>query len=333
MIDPMSPREAVNQYLEELREESAKTTHENHMYRLERFLEWSDENDLDNMNDISGKKLMMFKKERQRDLAKITLKNQLGTLRQFLEFCEDINVAPNGVSRRLRLPTVDIEDEVSDVYITTEEAEKILEYCNKYEYATRRHVTFHILWQTGMRSGAIRGLDIDDFDKEGQTISINHRPESGTPLKNKERGARYVHIDTELTELITDFLNMHHPHVEDENGRMPLVGTQSGRMHKTSLQRNIYTLTRPCHYTNECPHDREIDDCEATSYNTASKCPSSVSPHALRKGAVTAHRKGDVPKDVVGERMDMSGQVLDKHYDKRTKKEKMETRKKYLDSL
>jgi hypothetical protein len=53
----------------------------------------------------------------------------------------------------------------------------------------------------------------------------------------------------------------------------------------------------------------------------------------MRKGAVTAHRKSDVPKDVVGERMDMSGGVLDKHYDKRTEKEKMETRKQYLDNL
>lgn len=126
---------------------------------------------------------------------------------------------------------------------------------------------------------------------------------------------------------------MDHPYADDDHGGTPILGTRNGRMSKTTFQRNIYTLTRPCHYTNDCPHGREIDDCEATSYNTASKCPSSMSPHALRKGAVTAHRKSDVSKDVVGERMDMSGDVLDKHYDKRTEKEKMETRKQYLDNL
>lgn len=132
-----------------------------------------------------------------------------------------------------------------------------------------------------MRSGVLKGLNTDDFDQEDQTLSFSHRPESGTPLKNKERGARYVHIDTELTEVITDSLNMHYPLVEDDNERMSLVGAKNGRMYNTTLQKNICTLTRPYHYTNECPHNRDIDDYKTASDNTASKCPPSMSVYAL----------------------------------------------------
>jgi len=267
------------------------------------------------------------------DLAPVKLKNHLGTLRQFLEFCEDIDVAPTGISRKLRLPTLELGEDVSDVFILPEEADAILDYCDDYEYASLRHVAFFILWHTGMRSGAIRGLDLEDFDRHQGVLSLRHRPELETPLKNKKRGERDVHISDEVVNVIIDYLEMKHSYEDDEYGRTPLLGTQHGRMNKTTLQRNIYTLTRPCHYTNECPHDRDLSECEATSYNTASKCPSSVSPHALRKGAVTAHRKSSVPKEVTGERMDMSEDVLDKHYDKRTEREKMEQRKEFLNRI
>jgi hypothetical protein len=114
---------------------------------------------------------------------------------------------------------------------------------------------------------------------------------------------------------------------------MPLFGTSQGRIYKTTLQRNIYTLTRPCHYLNECPHDRDFEDCEATSYNTASKCPSSVSPHAVRRGAITAHRNANVPKEVASDRMDVSPDVLDKHYDQATESERRERRQEFLEGI
>ena len=150
---------------------------------------------------------------------------------------------------------------------------------------------------------------------------------------NKTLGERHVNLSDEVCEVLDAFLDIHHPHVRDEYGRMPLLGTEHGRMHRTTLTKNIYVLTRPCHYTNECPHDREQATCEATRSNHASKCPSSVSPHAIRRGSITAHRNANVPKDVASDRMDVSGDVLDKHYDMASQEEKRKRRRDFLDTI
>ncbi|AOW80738.1 integrase [Halodesulfurarchaeum formicicum] len=83
---------------------------------------------------------------------------------------------------------------------------------------------------------------------------------------------------------------------------------------------DIYRLTRP-YYADESPHGRSRDKCEATTNAHASKCPSSVSPHAIRRRSITAHWNGNIPKDVASDRMGVSGVVLDKHHDMAAPKE------------
>lgn len=69
------------------------------------------------------------------------------------------------------------------------------------------------------------------------------------------------------------------------------------------------------------------------TWNASCKCPGSVSPHALRRGYVTAARNAGQPKDVTGDRVNMSGDVLEKHYDKGTDAEKAERRQYFLATL
>ena len=333
MLEPITPEDAVESYLADKELELEDSSLRNHRYRLQRFLEWAGECGLEDMNEITGRKLNEYKQWRSKDVNNVTLKNQLGTVRQFIAFCERIDAAPQGVHEKMTLPTIGYMEDVSEERLTSDEAEVILEYCEKYEYATLRHALFYVMWHTGIRSGTAHALDVADLDTEQGFLDIRNRPETGTKLKNRDRGERHVYLKEDVCRVLDDYISMHHPKIEDEHSRMPLFGTSDGRASTTTIQRNIYTITRPCHYTNECPHDREIQKCEATHYNTASKCPSSVSPHAVRRGAITAHRNANVPKDVASDRMDVSGDVLDKHYDQANKSEHRERRRDFLDDM
>lgn len=91
-------------------------------------------------------------------------------------------------------------------------------------------------------------------------------------------------------------------------------------------------MTRPCVYGN-CPHNRETESCEATDDNHASQCPSSVSPHPVRRGIITHHLLKDVPQTAVSGRCDVSKDILDQHYDRRSELEKAEQRREYLDDI
>lgn len=184
-----------------------------------------------------------------------------------------------------------------------------------------------------MPSCSLLALDLKNFHPEENKLCIHRRPTTGTTLKNKEKGERNVFIQDELVTVIKDFISENHADVLDEHGRRPLFATRNTRVSRTTVQRVIYAATRPCHIGKECPHDREPDTCEANSYNLACKCPSSLSPHPLRKGAITYSLNEETPKDVVRDRMDVSREVLDKHYNKQSKDEQMETRRKYLDGL
>ena len=54
---------------------------------------------------------------------------------------------------------------------------------------------------------------------------------------------------------------------------------------------------------------------------------------ALRRGGITHHLNSDVPKDVVGDRANVTADVLDEHYDQRSQHERMEQRRGYLDNI
>lgn len=330
MLEPMHPVEAVQDYLDG-RTDLSPSSKRNHGYRLQRFLEWCEEEGIDEMNELTGRKLHRYKIWRAEDVNNVTLKNQLGTIRQFLAFCEHIDAVPEGLSEKLELPELGLKEDVDDTMLSSDEVEKVLPYLQKYEYASLRHVIFLLLWHTGIRTSTLRAFDIRDFNSQEGYIEAVHRPE--TPLKNRGEGERQINLNGTVVGVMSDYIKTNHPEVEDENGRMPLIATTEGRAHATTIRDHIYRLTRPCHYLNKCPHDREEKECEANNSRYASKCPSSISPHAIRKGSITYHRNNGWPAKAVSDRADVSQEVLDRHYDKGTKSEKRERREGFLDKL
>lgn len=329
-LQPVTPDEAVRWYLDERSDEVTETTLRSHDYRLSHFVRWcKEEAGIADLNNLDGRSLNQYRIWRREDggLNTVTLKTQLSTSRVFLRFCESINAVKEGLSQKLRIPSLDDGEDERDVKLSRERADQILNYLERFEYASRRHTLFALFWETGMRIGAVHSIDLADFDEARCRVELRHRPDQGTTLKNGINGERMVALSRGLTDLISDYIQFQRHDVTDDEGRIPLFTTKSSRLHKSSMRQIIYCLTRPCEYTNECPHDREIENCEATKHDKASKCPSSISPHAIRRGAITTHLIKDVPEKVVSDRMDVGEDTLSKHYDRRTDEEKVEQRR------
>jgi len=332
-LDPIAPEAAVDLYLDQRRDEVSEQTLQSHRYRLEQFVDWCEEDGLTNMNDVSGRDLHAYRVHRREegDLKAVSLQGQLSTLRVFLRFCASIDAVPEGLRSKVMLPSVSDSDEASETTLDPSRAEAALDYLDRYHYASRSHVLMLLLWRTGMRSGAVRSLDLDNCELEDEpAVELEHAPEEDTPLKNRENGERWVALSPKVARVVEDYIGGPREDVTDEYGREPLLTTTHGRVSLSTVRDTVYRVTRPCWYGEECPHDRDPDDCEAALFDGASQCPSSRSPHDVRSGAITAHLLDDCPVEIVSDRMDVTQDVLDRHYDRRTERERMEQRRKQL---
>ena len=336
-LTPTTPEEALSLYIRERSTEVAKSTLQAHEYRLSHFIRWcADVAEVDDTNNLTGRELHRYKLWRQEDgeLNTVSLKSQMDTLRVFIQFCEAIDAVEPDLHSKVMSPTLSDGVGQRDTKLETEEAKELLSYLERFEYASFSHVLLQLLWRTGIRTGSARALDVSDYRTENECLSIRHRPDTDTPLKNKENGQRLVALSPPTCGILTDWIEHQRPDVTDEYGREPLLATENGRASKNTIRETVYKWTRPCQYLGECPLERDMDECEALAVRWgASKCPSSVSPHAVRRGSITHHLTQDVPEKVVSDRMNVSQRVLDEHYDRRSEEVKMEQRRGYLDGI
>ena len=329
-LQPIDPEAAVDLYLEERAGEVADETLKSHEYRLAEFVNWCEENEFTNMNEIDGRDLHAFRVARREDgLKPVSLRGQLSTLREFLRFCVSIEAVLDGLPEKVLLPTVSGREQASETKLDPERADDILDYLSQYHYASRDHVVIALLWRTGMRTGSLRGLDLRDYLPDEQALRLRHRPPE-TPLKNQDRGERMIALDERLVSLLDSYIDGPRFDVIDDEGRNPLVTTRQGRPVSSTIRSIVYDWTRPCMIGKSCPHDRDPDDCEATDIHKASRCPSARSPHDCRSGAITAHLLDNVPVEIVSDRCNVTRKVLSRHYDRRSERERMEQRRKHL---
>jgi len=337
-LEPISPAEAKEMYLNAREHELSQSSLNSYHYRLKHFIRWCEEvEEIGNMNDITGRDLQRYKTWRRDDgdLKPVTLDGQLDALRVFIRWCESIDAAEQNLHQKFKalMPNLNKSDQQSEDILTTEEAEALLEYQRKFEYASRSHVIIEILWHTGIRLGALHSLDVDDYDPEAERLDFHHRPDSGTRLKNGSEGERMIALDSDVCRVIEDWIEYHRHDVEDDYGREPLITTRNSRLNKTNIRDAVYQVTRPCYYGEDCPKGRDPDDCEATTYPDYCRCPVNVSTHAIRRGSITHFLTEDVPEKVVSDRMNVGQDVLDKHYDKRDEEVKVEQRRDYINGI
>ena len=364
-LSPMPPREALDIWIERQEMDKAESTVQSYRYRVEPFIQFLEDEDIDNLNDLNGRHLLRFDSMRRSsgNIQKNTLNNQLGTIRQFLEFGIKANAVSAEVASQVDVPNVSKDERINREKLPTQRAKDILAYLDRFEYASRDHVLAFLLWETGARAGSLRALDLedvyleeDDLDRlryqedlevggslleeilEGVDLPFlyfRHRPEADTPLKKKDAGERPVNISDELGDVIRAFIRFRRAEETDGHGRNPLLTSTkaSGRISVSGIRIRAYELTQPCQVGKECPHGRDPEDCEARVHGQQSRCPSVRSPHKWRTGSVTWHRDRGWPPEEIAVKMATSVELVNDVYDQPEKLKRMSIRRQHLDTL
>jgi site-specific recombinase XerD len=336
-LTPIEPEEAVATYLQSRTDLSEKTQY-SHRSRLGHFVRWCESEQLgnvQNLNKLTGRDLYEYRiwRREEGDLKPVTVRTQLSTVKVFIQFCESIDAVRDGLSEKIIKPTVEYDDQSRDVTLDKSHFDAIQQRLQKYEYAGRTHVIIELLWAAGMRVGELRAIDVGDVDRENNRLTVEHRPVGGTPLKNGYGGERIITLPARIMELLTDYIDRNRPAYTDDNDRRPLLcGTSHSRISVQTIRRIIYAITEPCRVT-ECPLSKDPDECAYHQSNGKKRCPEALSPHDIRRGSITYALKNDVPEKVVGDRMDVSSNVLEKHYDKRSEEDKAEQRREFMEYL
>ena len=107
---------------------------------------------------------------------------------------------------------------------------------------------------------------------ENPYVEFRHRPDTGTPLKNKRGGECPVALPRETADALQEYIDKYRFDVHDNHGRQPLLASMNGRPTTDTLRIWSYTATLPCQHS-DCPHGKDREKCDWTEYQHASKYP------------------------------------------------------------
>ncbi|QGX95913.1 site-specific integrase [Haloplanus rallus] len=333
-LRPMVPRDALEEWLDVVRQNTEGSTPDTYERQVGRFIDWCEERGLLNINEVTGRHIKAFRDDLVSDLSKTTLTNTLRTTRQFLQFGVALEavepVLPEAMSQII--PALTKGEESSDLLLGQERAHAIIEYLDEYRKASREHALFLLLWDTGCRISGLRALDVGDFDAEDGTVTFRSRPDSGTRLKNGAASERINVLDEATVEIVDAYVRLHRLDRTDDYGREPLLTTKFGRHATTTVRRLTYELTQPC-LRGGCPHDEDPDTCQFREHGHESKCPSSLSPHPIRTGRITDLRNQGVRITHVAGRVDAIPETIRRYYDKPDLGQDLDRRRRAMEDL
>jgi len=316
-LRPITPRKAMEEWLGYARSNTSGSTADTYERRVKLFVSWCESEGYLNLNDVDSRDIKEFADYRRPALNQTSMKNELRTVRQFLQYGVALEAVEPALVEKVghHIPSLSKGEESSDVTISRERVHAILEHLEKFRYATRDHALFLTLWDTGARISGLRALDLDDFEAEDGTVKFISRPESETRLKNGQNGERMNVLDEATVDVLRDYIREHRKPREDDFGRSPLFTTKFGRPTASTVRRTAYVLTQPCS-RGSCPHGEEPETCQFLEHGHESKCPSSLSPHPIRTGRITDLRNRGVRIAHVAGRVDAMPDTIRAYYDK-----------------
>lgn len=342
-LKSLPPEEGVDSYLKKREGEVGDSTLETYERDLNAIVEFCRKQNITELKQLDGEALnelqVWIREEvpvRTDEYAPKRMRDYMYLVQSFIKHLETIEAVPEGLHKKVDIPELEKGDGVCEDFLDSERAQTIVDHLSTFEYASLDHVIWVLLAILGDRKSGIRSIDVKDChpDEDDPYIELHHRPDQGTGLKNNDSSEREVSLPPWVADVISEYIDIKRNEVTDEYGREPLLTTSEGRIAPSTLTKYAYKWTRPCAISRECPHDKDIDDCKAAS-NTdhASKCPSTKSPHKVRKGYITAERKKGVPKGVLSERCDVSEAVLEEHYEFLTDEEERKIRQEILEEI
>jgi len=316
-LRPITPRKAMEEWIGYVESNTSGDTANSYERRVELFVSWCESEGILNLNDVDGRDIKQYRDYRDPALNRTTMKNELRTVRQFLEYGVALEAVEPALVEKIghHIPSLTKGEESSDLTISRERVMAILDHLDQYRYATREHALFLTLWDTGARISGLRALDLDDFDADDGTVMFISRPESETRLKNGQNGERMNVLDGKTVDVLRDYIREHRKKRTDDFGREPLFTTKFGRPTASTVRRTTYQLTQPCS-RGGCPHGEDPETCQYREHGHESKCPSSLSPHPIRTGRITDLRNRGVRIAHVAGRVDAMPDTIRAYYDK-----------------
>jgi site-specific recombinase XerD len=327
--EDLSPREAVERYIAKRRTDRTDRTIRSYRNRLGTFVDWCEAEGIEQLSALTPWIVDEFGMWlRQRDVSASTVKGRLSTVRVFLRYYEDLGVVEEGLADSVDVPTLSKAEESSDIRLATADADALLAfYRDSPQYRGHPwHAWLELAWHTGARMGSLHALDLEDYHPDEGYVEFVHRPDQGTPLKNKGEGERLVTISEPVVEALDLYIARERGGGRVEFGREALFATNQGRASLPTHRYWSYLGTQPCLHS-ACPHGRRRATCEYTERDHVSKCPSTRSPHQVRTGSITWQLNSGLDYETVAQRVNSKPATIRRYYDVATKEEEFENRR------
>ena len=253
-----------------------------------------------------------------RDYARATVQSKQKQTRRWIKWLEGQGLVPVGTHLAIEVIKLDDSEQTSSDILKPEAIRDYLVYYRQTPRwrGTRRHALLETIGHVAARRGCIRVLDVSDWDSESRTLIFRNRPETDTRLKEGDSHERKVVLAPEPAQVLDEFIAQNRIQKHDDHGRSPLFTSRQGRPTKSTITDWTYQATLPC-IKKKCPHSKERHKCEwVTKQTKSSQCPSSSSPHPIRRGSITWQLNLGRDIEDVAERAATTPDVIRRYYDR-----------------